>query len=200
MTFTVLSVCTGNICRSPIAELVISRAFSREVGIVVESAGLGALVGSGAPDPTQMLAREHGLDVSHHVARQIDIEMIRQADLIIGMTRDHRRRLVEMLPSAMRRVFTLREFARVADAAEPGLSNALASEGAGTPAERMRIAVALAASLRGTVPPPENASEFDVIDPYRQSDETYRRSFDELVPAAVRASEYLLASTRVAQN
>ncbi|MBT9606338.1 low molecular weight phosphatase family protein [Microbacterium sp.] len=197
MTFTILSVCTGNICRSPIAEYLIAEAMRGE-DVVVASAGVGALVGKSAPQPAQALAKDRGMDISQHVAQQVGMDMIRRADLVLGMARDHRRHLVEMMPSIMRRTFTLREFARLTDAAGPQLPQAVAAANARTPAEGMRAAVALAASLRGTILPPSDASEFDVVDPYRQSDDVYRRSFEELIPAADRVSSYLLDAGRLA--
>ncbi|MGX4514692.1 arsenate reductase/protein-tyrosine-phosphatase family protein, partial [Clostridioides difficile] len=146
MTFSVLSVCTGNVCRSPLAEQLIARQM-REFDVSVRSAGVWALVGEGAPEPARRIAAECGLDVSAHVAEQVDEGMIRRSDLILGMARDHRRQLVEMAPSAMRRSFTLREFARLAEAAEPDLSEAVRSAHARSAEDGMRAAVALAASL-----------------------------------------------------
>ena len=51
MTFSVLTVCTGNICRSPLAELILAASLSDIPDVRVESAGTGALVGHGMPDP-----------------------------------------------------------------------------------------------------------------------------------------------------
>lgn len=196
MTFSVLSVCTGNICRSPVAELILADAL-RAVGEVrVESAGTGALVGSGVPEQAQKLAGTRGVDTTAHRARQIEAGMIRGADLIVAMSREHRRLIVESLPAAMRRAFTLRELARIADELQPGLAQAVAASGAQTPEDGMRVAVAHAAALRGTVAPPASPDEFDIVDPYRRSDETYARSFSELSPAADRVAAYLAAGAR----
>ncbi|MEZ3157329.1 low molecular weight phosphatase family protein [Microbacterium sp. BWR-S6Y] len=198
MTFSVLSVCTGNICRSPVAELIIADALRSFPDVEVSSAGTGALVGSGVPEQAQRLAAATGIDASGHVARQFDIAMLRGADLIVTMAREHRRIIVESFPGAMRRSFTLRELARIADHAEPALPDAIRQSSAATEVDGMRAAVALASALRGTVPPPESADEFDVVDPYRRSDETYRRSFEELAPAAERVALFLRAAARIA--
>ncbi len=55
----------------------------------------------------------------------------------------------------------------------------------------MRAAVALAAALRGTVPPPPSPEAFDIIDPYRRNDDVFAQSFDELAPAAARVAAFL---------
>lgn len=200
MTFQILSVCTGNICRSPIAELALARALEPLGDVSVESAGIGALVGRGVPQPAQHLATGAQIDAGAHVARQIDVQMIREANLIVAMAREHRRYIVESLPAAMRRTFTLRELARVADAIDGELPSAVAASGATTAEEGMSAAVALAASLRGTVPPPVNADEFDVVDPYRQSDAVYQRSFGELLPAADRVAAFLTHAATLATS
>ena len=124
--------------------------------------------------------------------------MIRGADLIVAMAREHRRLIVESLPAAMRRTFTLRELARIAEFVEPRLEQAVIDSGATTAAAGMRAAVGLAAALRGTVEPPASAEEFDVVDPYRRSDETYERAFLELAPAADRVADYLGSAARIA--
>lgn len=196
--FSVLSVCTGNICRSPVAELLLARSLGPLGDVRIESAGTGALVGSGVPDQAQRLAASRGIDASAHRARQIDNDMIRGADLIVAMAREHRRLIVESLPAAMRRTFTLRELARIAEFVEPRLEQAVIDSGATNAADGMRAAVGLAAALRGTVEPPASPEEFDVVDPYRRSDETYERSFVELAPAADRVADYLGSAARIA--
>jgi protein-tyrosine phosphatase len=196
VTFSILSVCTGNVCRSPVAELILADALQRVGDVRVESAGTGALVDAGVPEQAQRLAATRGVDASAHRARQIDVGMIRNADLVLAMSREHRRLVVESLPAAMRRAFTLRELARIADQLEPGLSDAVMASGAKTAEDGMRAAVAHAAALRGTVPPPATADEFDIVDPFRRSDEIYALSFGELSPAADRVAAYLIAGAR----
>ncbi|MFF8189214.1 low molecular weight phosphatase family protein [Microbacterium sp. NPDC016588] len=197
MTFQILSVCTGNVCRSPIAALLLADALSGFADVRVESAGVGALVGHGVPEPAQRLGAQHHLDASAHVARQITEPVIRDSALIVAMAREHRRYIVQAVPAAMRRTFTLRELARIADVAEETLPQAVSTAGARTGEEAMRAAVALAASLRGTIAPPADPDDFDVIDPYRRSDEIYAESFGTLIPAARRVSGYLAAAARL---
>lgn len=200
MTFSILSVCTGNICRSPVAELILARDLA-PLGVVrVESAGTGALVGAGVPETARALAATVGIDTTPHAARQIDTSLIRSADLVLTMAREHRRIVVENVPAAMRRAFTLRELARIADNVQPQLEEAVRTANARTPEDAIRTAVTLAASLRGTVPPPESADEFDIVDPYRRSEPVFQQSFEELRPAAERVSQFLMAAAAAANR
>lgn len=82
----ILCVCTGNICRSPIAEAYLARHLG---GVNVASAGTHAVVGHSADETASQIAAEHGLDLSSHVARQIDNDVLRQQDLILVMEQGH---------------------------------------------------------------------------------------------------------------
>lgn len=195
MTFTVLTVCTGNVCRSPVAELLLAGQLRGIPGFSVSSAGTRALVGKGVPTTTLTMSREYGLDASEHRGRQLTEGEIREADLIVTMAREHRRAVVEHVPGAVKRTFTLRELARIAKAAPAVASGdtALPSD----PSEALRTAVAEAATLRGSVGPAENPRDLDVIDPFGQSEATYRRSFEQLIPAARSVARFLDRAARV---
>lgn len=171
------------------------------LGVVqVESAGTGALVGAGVPDPARLRAASIGIDASEHKARQVETAMIRHADLVLTMAREHRRVVVEQAPATMRRSFTLREFARIAEAVQPQLEEAVRSAGAQNAEDAMRAGVALAAVMRGTVPPPVDPADFDIVDPYRRPDDVYGQSFDQLKPAAELVASYLTAAARAVSN
>lgn len=89
MTTRVLMVCLGNICRSPTAEAALrDMAAKRGVDVTVTSAGTGGWH-EGQPADARMrdAATAGGLDLSHHVARQVDVKMMRDADLILAMDR-----------------------------------------------------------------------------------------------------------------
>jgi protein-tyrosine-phosphatase len=107
----VLFVCTGNICRSPLAEALLRR----EVGargldhVRVSSAGTGAWDGAPASEGAYLVGLEHELDLSAHRARLLTRDMVRTADVIFTMSRHHRARVQELDPEA--RVVLLGEYA-----------------------------------------------------------------------------------------
>ncbi len=94
----ILLVCTGNICRSPLAEALMKREFeSRELaGFHVGSAGTGAWDGAQASEGAYLVALENDLDLSAHRARLLTRDLVEDADLIMTMARHHRVRAVEL--------------------------------------------------------------------------------------------------------
>lgn len=118
MTLTVLTVCTGNICRSPAVETLLRAALDPSVTIV--SAGTSAVVGAGISPPMGVLLTADGLDSAAFVARQLTPEMIRGADLVLALTVAHRAWIVDREPAAVRRTLTLRELARLSGTLAPG--------------------------------------------------------------------------------
>lgn len=182
-TLTILTVCTGNICRSPMAEVLL-RARLEKLGVRVHSAGTHALVGHGMPDPALALAVDAGADAAAaaaHQARYLVEPLIADADLVLGMSREHRSHVVKMMPSRLRRTFTVREFARLASTLSSDDARA-AADAAGTVAqERFAAVVQAVVDQRGLTA--GGGDEDDVVDPYRRSDATYARSAAQLIPA-----------------
>lgn len=94
----ILLVCTGNVCRSPLAEAIMRRELEQR-GIeedTVMSAGTGAWDGAPASEGAYLVALEHELDLSAHRARLLTRDLVKEADLILTMARHHRVRVQEL--------------------------------------------------------------------------------------------------------
>lgn len=132
MIDSILTLCTGNICRSPFAEAVLRDKLPDKH---VSSAGIGALVGHGADPTARHVAAGLGYDLSGHVARQLNAELIQASDLILVMDGMHLEWIHDQAPQARGKVFLLGRW----------------------------------------------QEEAEVMDPYRRSEEVFRRVFDQIL-------------------
>lgn len=106
-------VCTGNVCRSPIAEGLLRAAFAERIGtdaLEVASAGTMGWTGSGADPSSIRAAAERGVDISGHRAREVSDEDVARADLVVAMAPEHARAFAGEAGS---RTFTLKELVRL---------------------------------------------------------------------------------------
>ncbi|PJJ55565.1 low molecular weight phosphatase family protein [Compostimonas suwonensis] len=195
--FAILVVCTGNICRSPLAaQLLRARLAAAGVSASIGSAGTFAHVGSSMTDEAAALSLHYGGLPSGHTARQLDVAAVRDADLVLTATREHRSEVVSLLPRASRKTFTLRQFARIVDQlhAEQHVFPIASSDDVDA---SLRMIVDEVAASRGFAPPLDDPADDDVVDPYRQSQAVYDQagaSIDRAVTSIVRA---LAVSTEV---
>ena len=107
----ILLVCTGNTCRSPLAETMLRRKLQERGvdGVSVGSAGTGAWDGAPASEGAYLVALEHGLDLSSHRARLLTRELVDGSDLVLTMARHHLARAEQL--GASGKVHLLGEFA-----------------------------------------------------------------------------------------
>ncbi len=173
---SILVVCTGNVCRSPIAEGVLRAALEARLGErapLVASAGTAGWEGSGAMPESVAAAEELGVDISGHTARRLRPEHVRAADLVLGMAAEHRDEVVDAMPEAAGRTFTLKELVPLLEAL-PSDPEAADPSSDGLPA-RVRQADELRRS--GFEP---NRFDEDVVDPLGLPIDGYRAIASEL--------------------
>src|SRR5712672_499447 len=120
---TILFVCTGNVCRSPMAEGIFRQATRSRGDYRVLSAGLGAMEGQ-PPSPYAVQAvRELGIDISSQRSRMLTPELVHQSDFIFGMTHSHIDTVMLLYPHAAEKTFMLREFDETLDLFEKDISD-----------------------------------------------------------------------------
>ena len=151
VSFTVLFICTGNVCRSPMAELLFRAWVDPRADVSVSSAGTQAMPAHAIDRGSASALGQLGIDPTQHRSRQFQSWMAADADLVLTAERAHRDLVMTDVPRAWKRTFTIKEFARLA----PYVS----------PADPTEVVAAAAASrgLVGGVP----IEDDDVVDPYR---------------------------------
>ena len=186
----ILIVCTGNICRSPFIERLLQRQLDQrrpgsDPGILVHSAGTGALTGSDMDEQAAAQLVAHGGDPAGFRARDLTAALIAESDLVLTATRAHRGKVAVMYPKALRQVFTFCDFADLVDGVD-GLSARVTHT---DPRAWVRQVTEEAAASRGLKPPLEPA-QADIVDPFRREDEVFATMAQQIVgsmPAVVRA-------------
>jgi protein-tyrosine phosphatase len=188
-TLKILIVCTGNICRSPLAEQLL-RAKAQALGIPVSvtSAGTRAMVGHAMTPEAATLAVHYGASSSAHAPAQLTEALIAQADLVLTATREHRSEVVSMTSKAIRKTFTLNQFARLA----PTLVDL-----AETAPDRLGMLtnmLAQTAAARSLVQLPAALTADDIADPYKQPQAVYDTVAAEIDAAATAITESFAAA------
>ena len=165
---SVLFVCAGNICRSPMAE-----GFTRQLldsfcdGFRVSSAGVMGWEGSAATPESVSAATERGADISSHVAHKLASSDVAGSDLVVCMAGEHVDAVLKMAPSAERKTFTLKGLVRLLEELprpeEPEAADSRLVLGRIQMADELRRS-----GFRG------DPTDEDVADPIGMSDEIYR--------------------------
>jgi glycine hydroxymethyltransferase len=124
---TILFICTGNVCRSPMAEALFRRAVKGRGEFRVVSAGIGAVDGQPPTSHSVRAMHELGVDISAQRSRMLTAELVRSADLILGMTHSHVDTVALLYPPAAEKTFLLREFDETLESYEKDISDPIGS-------------------------------------------------------------------------
>jgi protein-tyrosine phosphatase len=184
----ILTVCTGNVCRSPFLERALQAELDRSWGaaaIEVRSAGTGALAGDPMESNARARLEENGFAADGFVARQLTPDLVAGSDLVLTATRAHRGTVAQLHPRALRYVFAFREFADLV----AGIGSDRVAQPTDDAQEHVTRVVALAAGERGLRPPMPD-EEANIVDPYRRPPEVFDRMTSQIMgslPAVVRA-------------
>jgi protein-tyrosine phosphatase len=214
----ILTVCTGNICRSPVAERLLQAGLDQVVpgGFQVASAGTRALVGEPMQPISADIVRTFGGSPEGFAARQLTPKILRGVDLVLTMTSGHRGEVLQLDASLLKRTFTIREFARMLDvlghraaAAADGRPAAIVEPSPAGAADDDAGLAANAALWRGLparaagvrhLSLPADSAENDIVDPYRRAPEVYREMEDQLAPAIVSILRHARLNSPVSPN
>ncbi|WP_283132752.1 hypothetical protein [Rhizohabitans arisaemae] len=186
MSFRLLFVCTGNICRSPLAErLTRARLGPGTEGFRVRSAGTFAVSGKPMTPLAVDVLEELGGSAEGFASQPVTAELLTEADLVLTATAEHRAYTVRAASSLAPRVYTMREFAAlVAETDRRGIVRLP------HPADRARALIRQVALLRGDDPVLAKDDE-DIDDPYGHPPETYRRTGVAVAEALTPALEII---------
>jgi protein-tyrosine phosphatase len=190
-TFAVLLVCTGNVCRSPTAEYLLSTRYSA-LPMSFSSAGTMATPGQPMQPRALEVATELGAgpSIASHRARQLTVDMIADADLVLAMARDNRRQIAQLSPGASRKMFTLRELARIATGLAADPIGALPAASMPLSVADPQTALGRFAARRGYFPGEDAASD-DVIDPIGRTSAAYESSGRQILASIVAIEDAL---------
>jgi protein-tyrosine phosphatase len=160
--FAILAVCTANICRSPMMEVMLRDQLDPD-RFEIASAGVRGWDGAPIDSMVVLELARLGHEVAEFRSRPLQLHHIEQAALVLTAAREHRAEVLALSPQALRKTFTLREFAGLVPDSE---------------VTTLEDLVADAARRRSTAP-----LDIDVQDPYRREPDVHRRVADQIADA-----------------
>lgn len=121
---SILVVCIGNICRSPMAVAILKEQYPQKQ---IESAGISAVVGSTADSKAIEVMAANGIDITDHIAQQVNETMVSKADLILTMSTSQTKWIEKQWPSCRGKIFRVGHWISK-DIADPYMSDISAFE------------------------------------------------------------------------
>lgn len=110
---SVMFICTGNICRSPMAHAYMQKKvydLNKESEYIISSCGTQAVQGQSATDNAINSMKRYGIDLTNHRATHIENSDIMNCDLIFALTENHKKQILEVYPSLNSKVFVLKAY------------------------------------------------------------------------------------------
>jgi len=183
------------------AEYLLAKMVQDIPEVRIMSAGTHAMVGEPMFPISQQIAQSYGAEeLESHRARQVTDVLLESSDLVLTMTREQRRFVVESNPHVTRRVFTLREFSRLASVTTDEMLAADLETIKDFNVDKLREAVQSVSLSRSQVPPVNDPTELDVIDPYGQSAEVHQDSAEQLAPAIESVADLIRRALNVTKT
>jgi protein-tyrosine phosphatase len=179
--FCVLIVCTGNLCRSPMAQAALRSGLDARLPpadarlLQVTSAGVRAPQDAPLERNTSRVLAERGIPIDGFFSRRLELTMVENAGLVLTASRTQRLFIGQEMPEAYSRTYTLREFADLLQEVDPAQLPA-------DPVQRAAQVVTLARQIRG-VRAPLPAEQIDIDDPIGQRLPSFRRCLDSVLAA-----------------
>lgn len=173
MSVRILTICTGNICRSPYAHLALQHGLDdvRPGAFEVASAGTHAMIDNPVEPGSAKILQGKGIVYDDFAARQITERMLDDIDIVLPLEVAHRKIVLSYSPRHLKRAFTLKEFARLLDSADAREPWTQRLAGMATPEERWAALPSHLARERGLSRVDEGAD--DIADPYRRPQEAF---------------------------
>jgi protein-tyrosine phosphatase len=180
---TVLTVCTGNICRSPAAAVLLQQHLGEHATVL--GAGVTAMVGWDIDPPMRGLLESDGVEVHRHAGQQLTPTLLSDADLVVAMTSAHRRAAVELDPTAAPRIFLLRQLEAAARAGVALQGSDLES--------RLEC---LPEAMSGAKTVNWDAGDLDVPDPYGRPRHEYEENYRSIRESTLTVAAWLMGRSR----
>jgi protein-tyrosine phosphatase len=155
----------------------------------VSSAGTSGLIGWDMDERAAAQLVAHGGDPEGFSARRLTAALIAESDLVLTATREHRGKVATMYPKVLRRLFTFRDFADIADGMDRLNASPAPADMPTDPQARVRQVTEQTAARRGLNPPLEPV-DADIVDPFGREDEVFATMARQIVgsmPVVVRA-------------